>query len=746
MSARTRRAASPVDAARRRFLAQGGALVVSFALVPHALAQGEVPKPPPLPGSLEQWPFLDAWIRIGADGRITVFTGKAELGQGIRTALIQVAAEELVVEPARIELVTADTGRTPNEGYTAGSQSLQHSGTAIMNAAAQARELIVGFAAARLGVPAGDLAVDNGTVRAPDGRSATYAELVTGETLHVAAQPKSRLQAPDAHRVIGKSLPRVDIPAKVTGRPAYVQDLRLADMAHARVVRPPSYGATLAVLDTAAVERLPGVLKVVRDGNYLGVIAAREWQAVTAARALARAAKWDEKHALPAADQLPAFVRSLPSRDRIDRGAESAPALAGAIEATYTRPYQMHASIGPSCAVGLWKDDAVTVWSHTQGVFPLRDALAELTGLAKERVRCIHTEGSGCYGHNGADDSAADAVLLARALPGRPVRVQLMRDQEHTWEPYGSAMVAHVQATLDGARITGWNYEVWSGSHSTRPGGKAGNLAPAWMLAQSVAQPVPKPGDLPAGDGDRNAIPLYRIPDARVVYHFIESMPLRVSALRSLGAYTNVFAVESFIDELARKTGADPVRFRLEHLEDPRARDVIETAAQRFGWGAFQRARGRGRGFAYARYKTLAAYLALAVEVDVDAETGRVRVRRAVCAIDSGQAVNPDGIRNQTEGGILQSLSWTLYEAVAFDRTRITSRDWSSYPILRFEEVPESVEVHVIDRPGTPFLGTGEAAQGPTAAAIANAIADASGARVRDLPLTRARVKAALRA
>ena len=738
-----------VKLARRRFLARSGALVVAFTLAPDALAQAtpDAAKPPPLPGSLEQAPMLDAWIRIGADGRITVFTGKAELGQGIRTALLQVAAEELMVEPAAIELVTADTGRTPNEGYTAGSQSMQYSGTAIMNAAAQVREKLVGLAATRFGAAASDLVVENAGVRAPDGRRATYAELVAGESLHVEAQPKSTLRPPDSHRVIGKALPRVDIPGKLTGRQAYVQDLRLPDMVHARVVRPPSYGATLASLDPAAVERLPGVLKIVRDGSYVGVIAQREWQAVVAMRALARTARWEEKPMLPAADDLPAFVRSLPTKDRLDLGAEAAPAIAGAIEATYTRPYQMHASIGPSCAVALWKDDGVTVWSHTQGVYPLRDALAELAGVPKERVRCIHTEGSGCYGHNGADDAAADAVLLARAYPGRPVRVQWMRDQEHAWEPYGPAMVTHVQASLDGAGdVASWNYEVWSGAHSTRPGGAAGNLAPAWMLAQPFTQPVPKPGPLPAGDGDRNAIPLYRFPAARVVYHFIESMPLRVSALRALGAYANVFSAESFVDELARRVKVDPIVYRRRQLTDPRARDVIDTATFRFNWAAWERTPGRGRGFAYARYKTLAAYFAVAMEVEVDRETGHVRVVRVVGAIDSGEAVNPDGIRNQTEGGILQSISWTLYEAVGFDRTRVTSRDWSSYPILRFGDVPERVDVHVIDRPGTPFLGTGEAAQGPTAAALANAIADATGARIRDLPLTRARIKAALRA
>jgi len=731
------------DPARRRFLGASGALIVSFTLVPRALAEGEAVK---LPGSLEQAPLLDAWIRIGADGRIVVFTGKAELGQGIKTALIQVAAEELVVEPARIELVTADTARTANEGYTAGSQSMQYSGTAIMHAAAQARELALGLAAARFGVGAADLVVENGIVRAPDGRRATYAELVTGETLHVQAQPKSVLRAPDAHRVVGKALPRVDIPAKVTGGAAYVQDLRLPDMVHARIVRPPSYGAKLAALDAAQVERLPGVLKVVRDGRFLGVVAQREWQAVVAMRALAQAARWEETPTLPPAGDLPAFIRALPANDKLDAGPAEAPPLEGALEATYTRPYQMHGSIGPSCAVAQWKDDGLTVWSHTQGVYPLRDAIAELVALPKERVRCIHVEGSGCYGHNGADDVAGDAALLARAFPGKPVRVQWMRDQEHTWEPYGSAMVTHAAASLaSGGDIAAWSYDVWSCSHSTRPGG-AGNLAPGWLVEQSFAQPVPKPVPLPNGDGDRNAIPLYRVAEPRVVYHFIEAMPVRVSALRGLGAYANVFSIESFVDELARKASVDPVVYRRRQLADPRARDVIDTAAYRFNWAGWERAPGRGRGFAYARYKTLAAYLALAMEVDVDRETGRVRVVRVVAAIDSGQAVNPDGIRNQTEGGILQSISWTLYEAVAFDRTRITSRDWASYPILRFNEVPERVDVHVIDRPGTPFLGTGEAAQGPTAAALANAIADATGVRIRDLPFTRARVKAALQA
>jgi CO/xanthine dehydrogenase Mo-binding subunit len=353
-------------------------------------------------------------------------------------------------------------------------------------------------------------------------------------------------------------------------------------------------------------------------------------------------------------------------------------------------------------------------------------------------------EGSGCYGHNGADDAGADAALIAVAFPGRPVRVQLMREQEHAWEPYGSAMVSNARARLDaGGRVAAWQYEVWSGPHSTRPGA-AGNLAPARHLQAPFEPPQPKPIPQPTGGGDRNAIPYYRFENARVVHHFLPALPLRTSALRALGAYHNVFAIESFMDELAKAAGADPVEFRLRHLEDVRAIEVVRAAAERFGWSGYRKPPGRGRGFAFARYKNLAAYAAIACEVQVERETGRVRMTRAVAAVDSGEAVNPDGIRNQIEGGILQSLSWTLFESVTFDDTRITSVDWAAYPILRMAGVPDSVEVHVISRPGQPFLGTGEAAQGPAAAAIANAVADATGARIRELPLNARRVKQAI--
>ena len=730
---------------RRNLLAGSGAMIVSFSLLRTPLAEEGAKQTPRLPGSLRTTPMLDAWLRIDASG-ITVFTGKAELGQGIKTALLQIAAEELAVEPSRIELITADTARTPNEGYTAGSQSMQDSGTAIRHAAAQARELLIDAAAKRIGVAADQLRTENGAIASPDGRRFQYGELIADGLLHVNAQPQSKLKEPRSYSVIGRDLRRVDIPGKVAGEVAYVQDLRLPGMVHARVVRPPSYGARLRSVEAAAVERMPGVLKILRDGSFLAVIAEREYQAITAMDALALAAQWDETESLPDPAKLYDWVRQARSDDFTIHDRRTSTAAGGrTLEATYHRPYQLHGSIGPSCAVGLAESDRLTVWTHSQGVYPLRKAIAEMLRTPEDRVRCIHMEGAGCYGHNGADDAAADAALIAAAFPARPVRVQWMRDQEHAWEPFGAAMVTHARASLgEQGSIVDWDYEVWSNAHSTRPG-PAGNLAPAWHLAAPFSQPTPEPIPQPTGGGDRNAIPLYRFANARVLHHFIPEMPLRVSALRALGAYMNVFSIESFMDELSLAAGADPIEFRLHHLEDTRAREVIGLAAEKFGWRAGDKLpKGRGRGFGFARYKNLAAYTAVAAELEVQHETGKVRLLRFVAANDSGEIVSPDGIRNQIEGGIVQSASWTLHEAVTFDQTQITSRDWSTYPILRFPDLPDAVEVHLINRPGQPFLGTGEAAQGPTAAAIANAVANATGMRLRELPLTRQRIKAAI--
>jgi nicotinate dehydrogenase subunit B len=745
---------APAMIDRRRVLSGGGALIVSFSLS-GALAQQQdaptaAPAPSP-PGSLKTSPYLDAWIRIDASGRIEVFTGKAELGQGFRTAFQQIAAEELDVAFESLKVTTADTGRTANEGYTAGSNSMKDSGTAIQNAAAQARELLIAEAASRLGLPVDSLWTADGAVIAPDGKRLSYGELVRDDMLHVQAQPTSKLKDPATFKVIGQPVPRVDIPAKVTGGAAYVQDMRLPGMVHARVVRPPSYGAQLIECETAAVEKLPGVVKVVRDGNFLAVVAEKEFQSIKAMNALAAAAKWQETARLPKQDDLLAVLTGLPAQtstifERSNSQVLNSQVLGQkTIEATYTRPYQAHGSIGPSCAVAQLIDGAMTVWTHTQGVYPDRQGIAEMLRMPPVSVRLIHVEGSGCYGHNGADDAAADAALIARALPGRPVRVQWMREQEHAWEPFGPAMVTKLKASLDGnGKIADWHFDVWSNTHSMRPGG-AGSMLAAQHMAQPFAVPAPKPLPLPEGGGDRNAIPIYTFPNAQVVHHFIPAMPLRISAMRALGGYHNVFSIESFMDELAGLADVDPVEFRLKHLEDQRGRAVIEKAALSFGWKSGQKApQDRGFGFAFARYKNLAAYCAIASEVEVNRETGRPRLVRAVAAVDSGQVVNPDGLINQIEGAIVQSMSWTLYESVTFDDTRITSIDWQTYPILRFDAVPESIEVHIIDRPGQPFLGSGETGQGPAAASIANAIANATGKRLRNLPLTRKRIKEAL--
>lgn len=739
------------DVTRRGFIAGTGALVVSFSIPAESFAQeGEVPtepKPEPkkLQGSLADTPSLDAWIRIDADDKITVYTGKAELGQGTKTSIRQIAAEELEVEPAAINLITADTAITPNEGYTAGSQTIQNSGTAIRYAAAQVRQILIQQASAKLGIPADQLKAENGKINGPNGASVSYGGLVLDQMLHVDADPETKIKAPGNYHAIGKPFARVDIPAKVTGGAAYVQDMRPADMVHARVVRPPSYSAKLVQVDEAAIKAMPGVVAVVRDGDFLAVVAEQEFQAVKAMRAMTASARWQEQAALPDQNQIPAFLEASVTEigTVTSVGAESAEGVK-TLSAQFTRAYQMHGSIGPSAAVAILDDGMMTVWTHTQGVYPDRKAISEMLGMPVEKVRCIHTEGSGCYGHNGADDAAADAALIARAVPGKPVRVQWMRDQEHLWEPYGPGMLTRANATLDAnGMIVNWHYDLWSNNHGTRPG-SAGSLLAGRLMDKHFPPDPAKLQISPLGNGDRNAIPLYDVPNQRVNWHFVPDMPVRVSALRGLGAYCNVFSIESFMDELAEAAGADRVEFRLKHLKDKRAQKVIQVVAEKFGWSNDPLPQGKGRGFAFAKYKNHAAYLAIALEADVDSDTGNVRISHVVSAVDCGEAVAPDAIINQTEGGILQSMSWTLYEAVHFNNTRIMSPDWSSYPILRFSAVPDKIEVHVVDNPGSPYLGVAEAAQGPTGGAIANAIKHATGKRIYDLPYTRERVKSVI--
>jgi nicotinate dehydrogenase subunit B len=729
---------------RRQFTAGLGAIVVAFSLDPrHAAGQ----EPPRLPGSLQTNRKLDGWLRINADGTATVFTGKVELGQGILTALAQIAAEELDLPLARIKMISGDTGQTPNEGQTAGSQSVENSGTALRMAGAEVRAILIELAAKRLGAAADQLAITDGVIAAPDGRKVGYGELAASVDLNREATAKATPKPPTSHKIVGKSIQRFDIPAKVTGGTAFVQDMRLPGMVHGRVVRPPRYGSKLDSVDEAPAKAIKGVVAVVRDGSFLGVVAEREEQAVKARDALIKSAKWTPGPELPDPARIFEVIKSLPSKDATI-GVKQGPVLASArvLEAVYTKPYMAHGSIGPSCALAEFKDGKMTVWTHSQGVFPLRGELVKALKMPANAIRCVHAEGAGCYGHNGADDVAVDAALLARAVPGRPVRLQWMRDDEFKWEPYGPAMVMRAKAALgsDG-KIADWEYELWSNSHSTRPASTNGtNVLAAWYLAEPQAMGPPTSPPQPAGGGDRNSIPLYEFPNQRVIHHFVQDMPIRVSALRTLGAYANVFALESFMDELAAAAGADPVAFRLAHMKDPRARAVIEAVAKKAAWKEGEKGDGtRGRGIGFSKYKNLACYVAVIADVEIDRATGVVRVPRAFAAVDSGLIINPDGLSAQIEGGIVQSVSWTLKEEVRFDKNGILAIDFATYPILTMPEAPK-VAIELINRPTERPLGSGEGSQGPAVAAVANAFAHATGKRIRDLPFHPARVKATL--
>jgi len=696
----------------------------------------------PLPASLEKNPRLAQWLRFLANGMVEVHSGKVEIGQGILTTLRQIVAEELDVPLERVAMVRAHTDESPNEGVTSGSLSTQDSGTALRYACAEARALCVAEAARRLGVDPGTLTVAEGEIRAPDGRRATYGEVgdaaLAGReaTASVAPKPAAR------RRIVGRDAERIDLPDKILGRARYIHDVVLPGMLHGRVLRPPSAAATLIGLDEARVRSIAGVVDIVRDGSFVGVIAEREEIAVAALERLRRDARWNEPATLPDEAALGPWLRAARCETTVvaEHGTPGRPATTR--RATYGRPYIAHASIGPSCAIARWEDDRLHVWSQAQGIHNLKADLAIVFAMEPARVAVEHAEGAGCYGHNGADDVALDAALLARAAGGRPVRVLWSREDELGWAPFGPAMAIEIAADLDaGGEVLAWRGDLWSNGHTMRPGRAA---LPTLLAASQLAKPFDRPVSLDpptagGGGSQRNSVPGYEFPAVRVVSHRLLDMPVRTSALRALGAFANVFAIESFVDDLARARNEDPLAWRLRHVSDPRARAVLESAARRAGWGTPLAGEGRGRGIGWARYKGKGAYCAVVAEVEL---THEVRVRRLVVAVDVGLAVNPDGVANQVEGGAIQSTSWTLREAVRFDRARITSTSWEAYPILRFSEVP-AVEVEVLQHADEPSVGAGEAAQGPTAAAIANAVRDAIGVRVRELPLTAERIAAA---
>ena len=699
---------------------------------------------PALPKSLAANPRLGQWIALAPTGEVRVSPGKVEIGQGILTALATIAAEALGVDPARIRMVPPTTAASPNEGVTSGSQSIQDSGKALRHVGREVKALLVAEAARRMGVASDACAVEDGIVRGPGNAHVSYWEMADAVSLDRPALPGIALGAPngDATTALGADLGRLDIPDKVFARPRFLHDLRLPGLLHGRVIRPARPGATLESVPDADAFPKAGLRALVRDGNFLGVVAESETVAQAAADFFRARAVWSGGFELPDETDMVSWLKSQPTDSveiNVRAGAPGTPVETTRAH-TFFRPFIAHGSIAPSCAIAQWSaagvDAQVKVWSHSQSIFMLRTDIAKTVRLDPAQVEVEHHEGAGCYGHNAADDVALDAVLLARACPGHPVRVQWTRADELAWAPLGSAIAVDIAVDLDAAgEIRAWRQDVWSNGHSLRPGRAAEpTLLAASELADGFTRPISINMPQSSGGGaDRNSIPLYDLPDWRIMSHRVLSMPLRTSALRSLGAFANVLAIEQMMDDLARARDEDPVAFRLRHLSDPRGRDVIAAAVRRAGPDDRTRSAAGGRGIGFARYKNTGAYCAVIADVDCDAD---VRVTRLVVAVDVGEVISRDGVMNQIEGGAIQATSWALKEAVRFDRESVQSNSWGTYPILRFSEVP-AVEVEIVPRPDLPALGAGEAAHGPTAAAIANAVFDAIGVRVRHLPITR---------
>ena len=733
--------------ARRHFLKSSLGLAIGFTWAPNLLSQSA---PAALPGSLNANPKLDSWLHIQPDGKVVVLAGKVEFGQGITTALMQIVADELEIDMSRIVMIPTTTGVSPDEGVTSGSQSIEYGGIALRYAAADARELLLERASSKLHTPVTELKIRDGEILTPDGQAATYWSLADGELFQRPVSAKVALKK--RHTTIGQSIQRVDIPAKVSGKPAYVQDMKMPGMLHARVIRPPAPRAAIMSVDIGAVEKMPGVVAVIQNGSFLAVVAAREEQAIQAREFLKKNTKWKMADDLPSS--LSSWFQQMKQKPTVDTTVSlkqnSVNPATKVLSAQFTKPFIAHASIGPSCAIALMKDGVITAWTHSQGMYPLKTDLVKTLGLPADKIICIHQEGSGMYGQNGADDVALDAMLIAKALPSKPIRVQWMREDEFKWEPYGSAMIINMQASLDQeGNIVDWTHELWSNTHSTRPGEQTGdNLLASWYLEKPFKPSPVKNIPQPAGGSDRNAVPLYVFPNQKVVNHLLSDMPLRVSALRTLGAYANIFAVESMMDDLAKAAKIDPIQFRLKHLQDSRARDVITHVGKMAAWQktpSASRKNGNlcGRGMAFAKYKNMSVYVACVADVEINPKTGKILVTNLYAAADGGLTINPDGFKNQIEGGLVQTTSWTLFESVPFNRDGIEVSSWAEYPILRFSDVP-NVHVEIINRENEKSLGVGEGSQGPGCAAIANAVANALGQRIFDLPLSADRVRAAI--
>lgn len=709
-----------------------------------------------LPGALQNNPILSTWIRFEdarslhnqltrdqvQDPKVIVRTGKVELGQGISTAIAMIAAEELDVDISQIVVQTGRTDLGPNEFITAGSMSIEGSGAAVRAAAAEVRGLLLARAAARFERDVDTLKVSKGVITSTVGNEAiSYWELLAGKQLDVAAVGGFAPRPPAAHRLVGRSATRLDLPAKITGRPAFIQDLRPENLYHARIVRPPVLTSRLAHLDRKEIESLPGVHRVVIDGTFIGIVAATETAAISAKRRADLIVIWTEPEQQPDADmtdqaRVSLLVENgLPTDDPIpdllyaDVGTR--------VQTTYTKPFHLHGSIGPSAALAHLADGRLTIHSHTQGPSILAAALAQALALDPKTITVIHSENAGCYGHNGADDAAMDAATLAMHCPGLPIMLKWDRSDEHRWEPFSPAARLDLDATVHDGRVVCWNADIYSYSHSGRPGpmGSWSNFIAAWHRNEPIPRPPARPGRGYHSGIHRNADPYYEFAAKRITKNLLTNQAVRTSSTRSLGAFANVFAIESFMDELAHECGVTPLDFRLRHLSDPRAIAVIQAASDALNaWQPKIAARQpAGKALAFARYKNAKTYVAIGVALTVDEQTFDVCLDHAVIAADAGQIIDRDGLSNQLEGGMVQAASWTLKEAVRFDENGIPGGDWAAYPILTFPEIP-TTEIILIDHPEEPCVGAGEASHGPTPAAISNAIFDAIGVRIRDIP------------
>src|SRR5215468_9215371 len=734
-----------IHASRRDVLKGGGALVVSFSLagvLGETFAQGAKPL------ALTE---VDSFLAIDAGGVVTLYSGKVDLGTGVATALPQMVADELDVPLNRVKLVQGDTALTPDQGPTWGSLSIQIGGMQLRNAAATAKAALLDEAAKRLGAKQDELKVVDGVVSAGNKR-VSYGELIGGKSfaLKLDHTKPAAGKDPKDYKLVGKPVPRVDIPDKVTGRFTYMQDFRVPGMLHGRVVRPPAIGATLESVDEASIKDVAGVVKVVRQGNFLAVVAESEWAAIKAAEKLK--ASWSKSQTLPDAAKLWDDVRaSKVAKDEVTSNVgNTADAMgqAGAktLKATYDFAIHTHGSIGPSCAVAEFKDGKLTSWSASQATHNLRKQLATMFRMPPDNVRCIYVEGSGCYGRNGHEDAAADAALLARAV-GKPVRVQWSRADEHGWDPKGPPTLIDIRASVDAAgNVTAWDSDFFI------PQQTAGGFNVPLVAAALSGMPVDDhiaPGNI----FQNSAIP-YKFPNVRTVCHRLDTTPFRPSWIRTPGRMQNTYANECFVDELAAAAKADPIEFRLKYLDanDKRGLETLDRVAALANWQrrpspgpAPSGDVATGRGVSYVKYELVRTYVAIVAEVEVNRKTGQIRVPRVYLAHDCGQIINPDGLKNQLEGNVIQTVSRTLLEELKFDRSMVTSLDWESYPILKMPDVPEIV-MDLIDRPTERPWGAGEPSAAVVPSAISNAVFDAIGVRLRSVPYTPDKVLAAMKA